>query len=111
MKDKKKEKKQVLEIEGFIDNPVYEKFDCTCSQDPNALEQRFPFRPCIHCHAQESLESIPREPFYSTYPILDKNGKPTGKTETVKITKIKIALRDKKTDEILAYSISSTNTF
>jgi hypothetical protein len=111
MKEKKKVKKEVFEIEGFIDNPVYKKFQCTCSQDPNAIQQRFPFKPCLHCHCKESLDSIPRECFDEIYPILDKNGKPTGKTETKRITKIKIALRDKKTDEILAYSISSTNTF
>ncbi len=102
MKDKKtKPKKEILEIEGFIDNPIYKKLQCVCSQNPNLILERHPFKTCIHCHAQESLDSIPREPFEHTRPERDKNGNLTGKKVIVIVKKIKIALRDKKTDEIL----------
>ena len=105
MKDKKpKPKKEVLEIEGFIDNPIYEIFVCRCSQDPNDRLHKYPYQKCDSCRCKESLDDVPREPFETKYTVLDKDGNPTGKTETVKITKIKIALRDKKTDEILAYT-------
>lgn len=94
MRDTKhKPKKEVLEIEGFIDNPIYDSFVCCCSQDPNDRLHKYPTQKCDSCHCQESLDSIPREPF-----IVRINGK------FAQITKIKIALRDKKTDEILAYT-------
>jgi hypothetical protein len=111
LKDKKKVKKEVLEIEGFIDNPIYEEFVCCCSQDPNDRLHKYPYQKCDSCHCKESLDNIPREPFDRVYPIKDKNGNDTGKTEIKHITKIKITVRDKKTDEILGYSVSSTNTF
>jgi hypothetical protein len=102
MKDKKKPTKEVLEIEGFIDNPIYEDFVCTCSQDPNDRLHKYPYQKCDSCHCKESLDSIPRAPFNVEYSVLDKNGNDTGKTVTHHITKIKICLRDKKSDEILA---------
>lgn len=99
MSDKKK--KEVLEIEGFIDNPLYEKIACICSQNPNNILERYPFVDCINCKCKKSLSTVPRKPFDW---IQDIHGK-KGKTTTKRITKIRIALRDEKTDEILGYEV------
>ena len=104
MKDKKI-KKEFLTIEGLIpdDQITWKKIPCVCSQDPNNITKIYPFVKCIHCHAKQSEESLPRVPFDV---IQNVHGK-AGKTIIKHITKIKIELRDKRTQEILAYSFNS----
>jgi hypothetical protein len=104
MKDKKP-KREYLTIEGLLpdDKITWKKISCTCSQDPNNITKIYPFAACLHCHAKESEDSLPRVPFDI---VQNVHGK-LGKTITRHITKIKIEKRDRRTQEILGYSFSS----
>ncbi len=104
MKDKKtKPKKEVLEIEGLMNNEDirWKKIPCKCAQDPNDVTHRYPIANCLHCKFQECEDSIPRECFTVTDPVI-KDGKPTDKFHTRTITKIKIH-RGKIYDDVLGF--------
>ncbi len=107
MKDKKqKPKVERMEIEGLMDNDKikWKKIPCKCAQDPNDAEHRYPIMNCIHCHCEENEKScMDKKPFDVIENVHDKDGKPTAKTETRHINKIKI-VRGKKYDEIVGWT-------
>ena len=76
-------------INNQIKNPIWKKMICHCSHDGNP-EHNHPFVACNHCKAEICEKSIPTESFFVNEPVLDKDGKLTGKTKQREITEIKL---------------------
>lgn len=97
MKDKKPKPKEVLYINGLMDDDKirWKKIPCVCSQDERDVTHRYPIASCIHCKFQECEDSLPREPF----DVIDNK---KGRSITRHITKIEI-VRGKKYDDILGW--------
>ena len=76
-------------INNQIKNPLWKKMVCHCAKDGNP-EHDHPFVACNHCKAEICEASIPKETFFVNEPVLDKDGKSTGKTKQREITEIKL---------------------
>tara|TARA_R110002051_G_C8405811_1_gene449297 strand:- start:100 stop:402 length:303 start_codon:yes stop_codon:yes gene_type:complete len=93
-----------LEVEGIMndDEIRWKKIDCSCSKKKDDVANQFPIKACIHCQFQLQENSMPKKQFEISFSIMDKDGKPTGKTEKKTIKKIKIH-RGEKYQEILGW--------
>jgi hypothetical protein len=89
-----------FKIEGLKKRPRWYDIKCTC--DNSNIEKKFPIAECKHCQFQTQEDLMPRKSFDISIAILDKNGKATKKTKTVKCNKIKI-VRGKRYEEILGW--------
>lgn len=76
-------------INNQIKNPLWKKMTCHCAHDGNP-EHEHPFVSCNHCKAEICEKSIPTESFFVNEPVLDTDGKSTGKTKQREITEIKL---------------------
>ena len=76
-------------INNQIKNPLWKKMICHCEHDGNP-EHDHPFVACNHCKAEICEKSIPTESFFVNEPVLDTDGKSTGKTKQREITEIKL---------------------
>tara|TARA_R110000824_G_scaffold397570_1_gene600584 strand:+ start:864 stop:1151 length:288 start_codon:yes stop_codon:yes gene_type:complete len=82
-----------LKINGLIDNPKWQSIPCSC--DMSNPEKCHPIsRECKHCCCKQAEDSLPRECFDIIRPVIDKNGKDTGKTEKIRINEITIDRTD-----------------
>ncbi len=79
-----------LIINGIMNDKdiLWKKLKCKC--DKSDIEKTFPLGDCKHCKCQAQEDSMPRESFNVNLPILDKDGKETGKIISKEITEITI---------------------
>lgn len=87
-----------MKVNGLIDKPRWKGIACKCNHD--SVETEYPIAQCLHCKFQECEDSLPKQNFKIQEPIRDKNGKPTGKTETRTIKEVTICRGDKYQDII-----------
>jgi len=92
-----------LKINGLMEDSeiLWKKIKCKC--DKIDIEKSYPLVNCIHCKCQVQEDSMPRESFKVNDPVIDKDGKSTGKTIVREVTEIKI-VRGKTLNEIIGWS-------
>tara|TARA_R110000737_G_C14347009_1_gene444404 strand:+ start:64 stop:342 length:279 start_codon:yes stop_codon:yes gene_type:complete len=77
-----------LKINGLMDSPLWYKMKCSCKK--GVVMESHPVKICLHCKYEICENSMPRNNFKVQDNILDKNGKPTGKTTPREIKEITI---------------------
>lgn len=105
-KSTKKESNFMIENKKNDDQIRWKKINCVCSQDPKDVINQYPLRPCLRCKCQASEDDFMRAINYGkeyTVPKWKmKDGGSGVKIGTLTVNHVKI-IRDKKTDEIIAF--------
>jgi hypothetical protein len=70
-----------MKINGLIKKARWEHIPCCCGKE---IMDSFPIKDCLHCKFDQCWKSVPQKNFTVNDDIIDKTGKVTKQTKTVK---------------------------
>ena len=85
-------------INNLIETPRWKAIPCKCIK--SNIEMSHPISECLHCKFTQQEQSIPSKAFVVKESILDKEGKPTGKTKDKTVNEITLIIGSKYQDVI-----------